>query len=195
MDQLLIHRKESIILDAIDEIDRNGIQSVSTREIAKRQGVSERVIFKYFPRKNDLILAVLDHFSKYDQAIIETVRSKEMKPREAITYFMDSFSAYYENYPAISAITQSYDTLRHDPEFAEKVKCILDGYTEFLLNVIENAKSIGQIGSETDSEMLADIIMGYFSRACLKWRVYGGFSLRESTMNAVHIILDKFGLA
>lgn len=194
MEHLLIHRKERIILDTIDEIDRSGIQSVSTKEIAKRQGVSERIIFKYFPRKNDLILAVLDYFTKFDNAIAETARTKNMKPREAITYFMDSFSAYYENYPAITAITQSYDVLRHDPEFIEKVESILNGRTEFIKSVVENAKSMGEIGAETDSEALADIIMGFFNRACLKWRVCGGFSLREYTSVTVRTILDKFGL-
>lgn len=195
MEQLLIHRKESIVLDAIDEIDKNGIQAVSTREIAKKQGVSERVIFKYFPKKSDLILAVLEHYSKYDTAIIETTRSKGMKPLDAIKYFIDSYSAYYENYPAITAITQSYDILRCYPEFSDKITGILSARAQFIQGLIEEGKKEGQITAEADAERLSDIILGYFSRMCLNWRISGGsFSLRQKTIDTIEIILHKVSL-
>jgi len=195
MDQLLIHRKESIILETINEIDRTGIQAVSTREIAKKQGVSERVIFKYFPKKIDLIHAVLEYYSKYDTAIFETTRSKCMNPIDAIKYYIDSYSSYYENYPAITSITQSYDILRCYPDLNYKVTSILNARSEFIQNLIEDGKREGQFCADTDSEGLSDIILGYFSRVCLNWRVSeGSFSLRQKTLDTVGIILQKFSL-
>ncbi len=195
MEQLLIHRKESIILDAIDEIDRNGIQAVSTREIAKKQGVSERVIFKYFPKKNDLMLAVLEYYSKYDTAIIETIQSKGMNPIDAIKYFIDSYSSYYENYPAITAITQSYDVLRCNPELSNKITGILNSRAQFIQSLVEEGKREGLISADTDSEGLSDIILGYLSRVCLNWRMSGrSFSLRQKTIDNIDLILQKFSL-
>ena len=195
MEQSLIHRKERIILDTIEAIDRYGIQAVSTREIAKKQGVSERIIFKHFPKKSDLILAVLDYFSQYDSAIVETAHSKKMRPREAITYFIDSYSVYYENYPAITAITQSYDILRCDPEFKDKIKAIFNNRVEFILEQIKEAQKSGGLPEQLDSEALTAVIMGSFNAICLKWRMEEcSFPLRERNAAAINMVLDSFGL-
>ena len=41
-------------------------------------------------------MAILDYFSQYDQAIIESLGLKEFKPIEAITYFVEAYVTYYE---------------------------------------------------------------------------------------------------
>ncbi|HWQ42004.1 MAG TPA: helix-turn-helix domain-containing protein [Desulfosporosinus sp.] len=53
----------------IEVIDEQGLQGLTTREVAKKQDISESTIFKHYKSKNELILAVLDYFSQYDQAI------------------------------------------------------------------------------------------------------------------------------
>jgi AcrR family transcriptional regulator len=191
---LLIKRKEAIILATIEVIDECGIQAVSTKEIAKKQGVSERVIFKYFPTKNDLLVAVLDHFGKYDNAIIQTTEAKKMNPIETIIYFFNSYSTYYENYPAITAITQSYDVLQNNPELRDKVKGIFDIHTSFINQQVVEAKRLQLINPDVDSESLTDTVLGTFMRLCLKWRMHEhNFSLRDRTLSIIEMILKSFG--
>lgn len=66
MKNKLIHRSLSIIPSTI-VIDESGINGVSTREIAKRVGISEPAIFRHFKTKTDLL--VLDYFGHYDSDI------------------------------------------------------------------------------------------------------------------------------
>ena len=47
----ILHRKEQLILTAIEIIDEIGIQRLTTREIAKRQQISEATIFRHFKIK------------------------------------------------------------------------------------------------------------------------------------------------
>lgn len=189
----LINRRESIILAAIDEINEHGIQAVSTREMAKKQGVCERIIFKHFPTKNDLLAAVLEHFSKYDQATFQTVRSKKMMPLDAITFFFESFSTYYENYPAITAIGLSYDALLRNPELSGKIKNIFSERELFIKEQIEKAREMGLVSPDTDSESFADITLGNFMRLCLKWRMHEyNFSLKEKSLSTLQIIIKAY---
>lgn len=186
----LLHRKEIIILTAIEIIDECGIQGLSTREIAKRQGISEGTLFRHFKTKNEIILAALDHFAKYDSDIFKSVELKGLHPKEAICYAIEAYATYYENYPAITAIMQIYGVLLHEPDLSRKISSILDRRKAFLVNVIDDCKKAGELAADVDSDVLADIITGTFASICLSWRLADcGFSLRNKAMLAMKMIL------
>jgi AcrR family transcriptional regulator len=192
MENTLIKR-ESIIFTTIDLINESGFQGVSTREVAKRQGISQGSVFQYFPKKNDLLAAVLDHFSLYDNDLFYSTKIRNRNPREAILYYIDAYAAYQENYPAIAALNQAYGVLYNDPDLGGRVKEIFANRADFLKQLLEEAQAEGFINREADSEALADIIASVQRGLCLKWRMEDHrFSLRERTLQFVGMLLDAF---
>lgn len=53
-------RREQIVKVATDLFAREGFKGATTREIARRAGISEAVIFKHFAKKEDLYKAIID---------------------------------------------------------------------------------------------------------------------------------------
>ena len=189
----LLHTKESLILSTIEVISEQGLQGLTTREVAKRQGISESTIFKHYKSKNELILAVLEYFSQYDQAIIESLGLKDLKPLEAITYFVEAYVTYYENYPEITAITLSYEGLIHEVELSDVVKRIFAKRVNTIQSLIEDAKQQKEIPKDVDPESLADLIVGLERVIVLRWRLeHYNFSLKEHTLTALKMLLDVF---
>lgn len=189
----VLHRKISIVLTTIDFINEFGIQHVSTREVAKRLGISESTIFKHFKTKNELLLAVLEHYSQYDSDIIISAGQKKEDFKDAIIFFANSFAEYYENYPAITAITQAYDVLACDVELGNKIKSISAARTDFIRELLDEAKQAGKIRTEIDTEKLTDIILGSFRAICLKWRLSQyNFSLKEYILSTLDMVLKAF---
>ncbi|SPF52062.1 Transcriptional regulator [Candidatus Desulfosporosinus infrequens] len=188
-----LHTKNSLILSMIEVISEHGLQGLTTREVAKRQGISESTIFKHYKSKNELILAVLEYFSQYDQAISESLCLKELKPIEAITYFVEAYVTYYENYPEITAITLSFEGLMHEAELSDVVKNIFNHRVNTIHSLIEDAKCQHEISEDVDSESLADLIIGLERVVVLRWR-FGNynFSLKERTLTALKMLLDSF---
>ena len=137
MEHSLLHRKDITVLAAIDIINELGIQGLSTKEIARRQGISEGTLFRHFKTKTEIVLAVLDYFSQYDLDIIESIKLMHLEPVESIMFFIKAFAEYYENYPAITAIAQSYDVLSNDPELSSKIISIFSGRNKFIKDTIE----------------------------------------------------------
>lgn len=192
----LLHRKDSVILTAIEIIDELGIQGLSTREIAKRQGISEGTLFRHFKNKSDIILAVLDYFAKYDNDIFQSVKLKGLKPKEAIVFVIDAYVTYYENYPAITAMTQIYGVLSCEPDFAARIKAILDMRKSGLKALVEEGQKKDELLPNIDSEHLVYVLMGTFDEICLNWRLNGfGFPLRDKTLAAIKVVLAAFGRA
>lgn len=187
-----LHRKESLIITAIDIIDEIGIQGLSTREIAKREGVSEATLFRHYSNKKELLRAVLNYSCKFDNDIFESTRVMQLQPRESIRFFVASSVEYYENYPAITSIMQMFDIIRYEPELEEKVKEILNNRIDFIKLMLEEAKEEGELNKNINSENLADLISGLCREICLKWRINGrDFSLKERTLETLDMVLNS----
>jgi len=187
----LLHTKESLILSTIEVISEQGLQGLTTREVAKRQGISESTIFKHYKSKNELILAVLEYFSQYDQAIIESLGLKAFKPIESIMYFVEAYVTYYENYPAITAITLSYEGLMREAELSAEVFRIFTKRITTIQFLIEKAKQQKEIPSFIDPKSLTDLIIGMERVVVLRWRLDNySFSLKDHTLSTLKMLLN-----
>jgi AcrR family transcriptional regulator len=189
----LLHRKDSLILTAIEVMDELGIQGLSTREIARRQGISEATLFRHYKTKNELLLAMLEYDSMYDLDIMASVKMKKLDLRESITFFINSYAEYYENYPAITAISLAYDVLANEPILTTKIKNSYFTRINFIRNLIVDAQNSGDISESLDSEKIAYLIWGSFMSICQSWRFSKyNFSLKEYTLSTLNITLNAF---
>lgn len=190
MGKIILHRKERLVLSAVEVIDELGYRGLTTREVARREGVTEATLFRHFKTKNELLLAVLEHYSQYDADIMASTKLRNMSPIDAITYFVNSYVEYYENYPAITAITQEFGTFSADPNLSGKTRGILATRIEHIKGLIEDAQRKGEIQSTVHSEKLADVIWGFCRYVCLKWRFNEyKFPLKEYALSTLDMIL------
>jgi AcrR family transcriptional regulator len=189
MDSIL-HRKDRLIISTIDLLDKLGIQGLSTREIAKLEEVSEATLFRHYKNKNDLLIAVLDYFSQFDADLFQTAKMKNLGPKEAILFLINSTVEYYENYPAITAITQLFDILRYEPDLTDKVNSIMNNYNAHIREFVLEAQNSGTLIS-ADPDSIVAMISGLCRENCLRWRLEGKcFLLKERTMSSLKILLD-----
>lgn len=189
----LLHRKEQLIITTIDIIDELGIQKLTTREIAKRQDVSEATIFRHFKNKNDLIIAVLDYFIQFDADILQSAKLHNLQATDSLKYLIRSYAEYYENYPAITSILQIFDVLRYEEDLLNKIVEIQKSRTEMLMQLLESAQKAGEIRQDVDVSILAVMISGCFREICFNWRLEKcQFSLRERTQASVELLLKAF---
>lgn len=194
MADYLLHRKDRFIITAIEIIDELGIQGLSTREIARRQEVSEATLFRHYKNKNELLLAVLDFLIKFDSDIFLTTQIKKLSPIDAIRFLVKTTAEYNENYPEITALLQLFETLRYEENLAEKIRFILNQRALYIIQLIEEAKEVGTLSHQVDSNNLADIILGFYRELCLRWRINNrNFSLKEKTVETLDQVLIAFG--
>jgi TetR/AcrR family transcriptional regulator len=71
-------RERDIIRAAMDLLGERGVDGATTAEIAKRAGVTERTLFRYFPSKRDLVRRVLA------PTILRTILTREWRPFGAL---------------------------------------------------------------------------------------------------------------
>jgi len=186
-------RRDSIIFAAIEIISDNGIQGLSTKEIANKQGISESILYKHFKSLDDVIVAIVEYFLRFDCMIENTVLRRRITYREKILEYIRSFVELYESYPALTAIILNYETLLHHVNTRHLiVNDIIDARIGFIRKLIEDGQQICEIGSCYTSEELAIIIAGTIERIILDWKLAGYcYSLKDKVLMITSKILNS----
>ncbi|NLZ91168.1 MAG: TetR/AcrR family transcriptional regulator [Clostridiales bacterium] len=184
-------RKDNIILAAIEIISEDGIHGLSTKKIAARQGISESLLYKHFNSINDVLVAVVKSFSRYDMMIINTVRKRDITYKEKIIAYIGPIVELYQNYPSLASIMLNYETLLNYRHTRQLIKGIINTRKGFVKSVIEKAQAEGEMNNNLTSQELADIINGVISDMVLRWKISGYvFNLKEDVLATIGKVLD-----
>jgi AcrR family transcriptional regulator len=155
-----IKRKDSIILTIIEIIDDLGFQCLTIKEICKLQEFTEGSLYKHFRSRDEIILSVLNYYIKFDEEIRQTFEMKKFSSKESILYYITRFAEYYENYPAMTVILNSYEILRNETGVASEFMEIFEFRSSLMMQLIEEGIKTGHFQLNLDSENLSDIIWG-----------------------------------
>lgn len=186
----LIHRREKIIYRAIDVINELGVQALSTKRIAQHEHIAESTIFKHFKSKTEILAAVIDFYSQYDSDLEESIQIKGLKGVEALLFLTQSHVRYYENYPAITSITQGLDEMRYIEGLSDKVIEVINKRRSCVRKIIEEGIALGEISQAYDSTTFVDAIMGSINGIVRRWRMEAySFGLSDQCMKAISMIL------
>ena len=141
--------KTDYVSAALEFIDEHGMEPLTMRALGEKMGVDPTAVYRHYPNKEDLVLAVCDKVLGY---IIERFDAPTDSPREnTITIAMITRSVYREHPHVMGAIVTS------------------TGYMEngFYLSR-EVAKSLVSLGVRKEKVAVAyQMLEGFLMGACL----------------------------
>lgn len=186
-----IKRKNRVILTAIDIIDEFGFRGLSTKEICKRQNISEGCLYRCFKNKDEIILGILDIYVYYDEMLKETIEISEFSTKDSIRFIVKMISEHYENYPAISSIMLFRESFLSKRSICDRAKEAFESRYDTIVSIIKKGTEKGDIKSDIDAESIACIILGSCKEIVFRWRIENyKFSLKEKIMHTVDLILQ-----
>lgn len=186
-------RKDRIVRMTIEVMNEQGVQAVSTKEIARREGITEGTIYKHFPQKKDLIISVLNYYEQIGQEIFDTIDALDRSPTQKILSLVEKTATCYEENPEITAISQGFNELYYNQLLEMDIKRILQKRDDYVIGLLQNAKSQKEIKNELDIFLMSGILIGTFRESCLQWRMRNyDFSLRERCILQTELLLNAF---
>lgn len=160
-----VRKKE--ILDAATEVfGRKNYNWATTKEIAKRAGLSERTLFFYFKTKKELYRAVINAATReLEQALV-----RGMPPQGDVRAFVKmsgrNFLAYLKEQPVkVKVLLQSLDVLG-DPDMKGEFRRMMQELYQFVYSLLENSQKRGDIRKDLRVDTAAAQILGFYFIVC-----------------------------
>ena len=187
-----LKRKERLLISAIRLLDESGLAGVTTRELARREGISEPAVYRHFDGKVEVLHAILNRFSAFDAGLENTVVENEMAPLHAIRYIVGTYAGYYAGYPEIADVMFSMDIWKYDGTLDARMKEIFGNRRYLMRKLVNNAISRGELPESVDAEAMTGLLSGLVGSATQQWKMQGmPYDLRQRVLRMLALILPE----
>lgn len=171
MDKSFVNRKDRIIASAIEIISEAGLSSLTTRNLAMKENMSESLLYRYFGGIEEVLVEVIHTFTKFDDIMIATIGANDISHLSKVLEFLRTISTYYEGYKEMAAIVLNYEEFLHNVNTREAIAACIEKRTGFVRRELKAAMEEKEIVDTFTSEELANLFLGSIERDLLNRRI------------------------
>jgi AcrR family transcriptional regulator len=161
------------VVAAAEVLSAEGEEAVQMKDLAQRAGVSLATLYRYFPSKDYVLLAV--SLSRYQEAarkvFAEVPRGDSVRER-VTNHLMREFHAQQRTQRLTAALTRPMN------ETSRSYSAILETIEHLHLQIVRHVAAAGSPLSEQHQKLLP-IVIDIFNAASLHWQA-GDFSVSEA---------------
>jgi len=153
-------RQEQIKKAVLDIIADEGLHNLSTRNLAKRVGLSEGAIFRHFPTKRDIIKGIMDDVAGNFIGSLRNIVLKPLKAEDKLFEYLCRNVTYLKENRGITILLFSEAAHLGDKDLKEKLNQILAEQKQFIIKIVKDGISEGVWDKNVNAEDVAVIYMG-----------------------------------
>ncbi len=172
MDNNFVNRRDRIVASAIELISEAGLSSLTTKNLAMKERMSESLLYRYFGGIDEVLVEVIKIFTKFDDSIIATVEAKKITHLEKAIDFLKTLDSYYEGYRELTVVILNYEEFLHNVNTREMVTECIKKRTDFVKKELEFAIEEKEIIDTFSAEELSILFFGGFEQNLLNQRVW-----------------------
>ncbi|HZR42362.1 MAG TPA: TetR/AcrR family transcriptional regulator [Ktedonobacteraceae bacterium] len=190
--------REALILQVAEEVLlEKGYHETSMDEIAARVGVAKGTIYRHFPSKEDLVVAIFvrDH-QQFSQAVEATLASETTVRAKLEAFLRFMYSGFF------SKRTQLLYNIQHTIDlrrlFAEKgnyMRELWEGVAARITAVLEEGKASGELDTSIPTNVMVSAFFGLLSPRSYERLIVGdGMAPAELAAYLVRIYFSGVGI-
>jgi AcrR family transcriptional regulator len=153
-------RQEQIKKALLEIIAEEGLQNISTRNLATRIGLSEGAIFKHFSTKKDIIYGIMEDVEKDLLAKLRKISLSSLDAETKLFNYLCANVLYLRENRGVTILLFSEATHLGDKHLKEKLSQILYQQKQFIIKIIKDGIADGVWNKEIEPEDFAMIYMG-----------------------------------
>lgn len=170
MEDSYISNRDKIVASAIELIGDLGLHALTPKNLARKQNISDTLIYKYFGGMDEVLIAVVNEYAAFDINIQRTVDHLDGSYIDKIRYYADTYATYYDNYIGMGAIMLHYEELLHMSETREIISECMLKRNDFVCSLFQGAIENKEIRPVFTPKELTLVFNGLFTEGLLERR-------------------------
>ncbi len=167
-------RQSEIVRVAIHLAADRGIDSVTTQDMADAMNVSQGAIFKHFPTKDAIWLAVIYWIRGRLMTVLEKAASEADGPIDAIERMFFAHITFIGKHPSIPRLLFSEMLHKRNSKLRDLIQEIISGYEGKIAGLLEVAKAQSLVSDDLDSKNAAVLYIGMIQGLFMQVTIFGG---------------------
>lgn len=154
-------RQEQIKQAVLDIIFTDGLKNLSTRNLAKKIGMSEGAIFRHFPTKQDIILSIMKDVQDEFIGSLRSIANSELNPEKRLNDFICETVGYLTKNKGITMLLFSEASHNNDEVLKTNLRQIFNNQKMLVSKIIIDGIALGQWDETIAVENVAMLYMGF----------------------------------
>lgn len=153
-------RQEEIVRAAVELAGEQGVDSVTTQDMAKAVGITQGAIFRHFPSKDMIWLAVVHWVRGRLMGVLDVAAEQGSDPLDSLEKMFFAHLAFVERVPAIPKLVFTSQLLKKNPKIRDLIRSILVDYEAKVTGLIAEAKAQNLVRADLDEQGAAVMFTG-----------------------------------
>ncbi len=184
-------RQEQIKKAVLEIIATEGLQKLSTRNLAHRVGISEGAVFRHFASKRDIILGIMEDVRKDLQETLRRIATSAKNPDERLFDFLCAHIQYLLKNKGITILLFSEAAHMNDAELKSHLREILMEQKQLVSKIFQDGIVEGGWDPGLQVENVAMLYMGIPITLNIEMVLNPTGIQTENFCNRMKLLLDR----
>lgn len=153
-------RRDAIVRVTLDLAAKQGVDDVTTQDMARAMGVTQGAVFRHFRSKDAIWLAVMHWVRDRLMAVLGHAADRGRDPLDALARMFAAHIDFIAAHPAIPRVLTSDHLHLRNRALRELVTEIMLGYEARIARLLEAAKVQGLARADLDAHAAATLYIG-----------------------------------
>jgi len=153
-------RKAETVTTVIELAARQNPGEITTAAIARRMELTQGALFRHFPSKDAIWLAVLEWVAEHLLARIEQSAGSAKTPLASLDAIFTTHLDFIMTYPGVPRILFHELQRAGNTQAKEIVRSLSQQYGKLLINLLERGKVEGELAGELNAAAAAALFLG-----------------------------------
>ena len=167
-------RREEIIRVTLELAAKQGVDDVTTQDMAQAMGVTQGAVFRHFPSKNAIWLAVMQWVRDRLMAVLSRAAAQGHDPLDALQRMFFAHIDFIAGHPAIPRVLMSEHLHGSSTALRQLVIEIMLGYEAKIAGLLAEAQAQGLARVDLDAHAAATLYIGMIQGLVLQTSILRG---------------------
>lgn len=182
-------RQEEIIRAAVDLAGENGVENVTTQDMADAVGITQGAIFRHFPTKDMIWLGVVHWVRGRLMSVLDMAASQGSDPLDSLERMFFAHLGFVDKVPAIPKLVFTDQLLKKNPRIKELIRSILADYEARVTALLVQAKAQSLVRPDLDEHGAAVMFTGMIQGLVMRVSI---IEARKSMVNEGRLVFPIF---